>query len=109
MKNSKIVKQIENIYIVVFFAYLLLNSILPYTNIQPAIIRNVISMGFMAIGILLLVYNLIWKREKIVHNYSWILWGFLLVCIASSIAMIKYGYIDNVKTILCLESSIHIP
>ena len=100
MKNSKIVKQIENIYIVVFFAYLLLNSILPYTNIQPAIIRNVISMGFMAIGILLLVYNLIWKREKIVHNYSWILWGFLLVCIASSIAMIKYGYIDNVKTIL---------
>jgi len=100
MKNKSIFRKIENVYIISFLVYLVFNSILPYTNIQPSIIRNIISVIFMSGGIFFIGYNIISERKKMIKNYSWILWIFIVVCIISSITMIKYGYMDNAKTII---------
>lgn len=100
MQNNKSMKIIEKTYIIAFLIYLLLNSILPYISLKLPIIKNGISLIFMIIGAIIILYNLIYDRKKFTANNAWMLWIFILICIISSIAMIKYGYIDNAKTII---------
>lgn len=100
MKKEQIFKRIEEIYIIAFLIYLLLNSILPYVNIGIPMIKNGISIVFMGMGGILILYNLLFKRELFKQNHGILLWCFIIVCIISSVTMLKYGYMNNVKTIL---------
>lgn len=100
MRKEQIFKKVEEIYIIAFLIYLLLNSILPYVNIGISIIKNGISIVFMGIGGILILYNLFFKRELFKQNHGALLWCFIIICIISSATMLKYGYMNNIKTIL---------
>lgn len=100
MKKQQIIEKIKEIYIIIFFVYLMLNSILPYVNMEQNIIKDTISLIVMLVGIFLILYIFIFEREKFKKNNTYVLWAFIIVCILSSISMIEYGYIDNVKTII---------
>lgn len=100
MRVKEFFKKIEIVYVISFLVYLLFNSILPYTILKPAIIRSVISIIFMSLGLFFVCYNMFYNRKKMCDYYGYILWIFLGVIILSSITMIKYGYVDNIKMIL---------
>lgn len=96
MKNKEIVAKIESGYILTFFVYLMLNSILPYVAMK----LSIVSAIFMVVGMGILMYHLVFNRKKYAKNNVCFLWLFVIVCILSSISMIQYGYIDNIKTII---------
>ena len=100
MRKEQSFKKVEETYIIAFLIYLLLNSILPYVNIGISIIKNGISIVFMGIGGILILYNLLFKRELFKQNHGALLWCFIIICIISSVTMLKYGYMNNIKTIL---------
>ena len=54
----------------------------------------------MGIGGILILYNLLFKRELFKQNHGALLWCFIIICIISSVTMLKYGYMNNIKTIL---------
>lgn len=96
MKNKEIFTKIESGYILTFFVYLMLNSILPYVAMK----LSIISAIFMVVGMGILTYHLFFNRRKYTKNNVYFLWIFVVVCILSSVSMIRYGYIDNIKTIV---------
>lgn len=100
MQSNRSIKIVEKIYIIAFLIYLLLNSILPYTNFKMTILTNGISLFFIIVGGVIIMCNLIYDRRKFTTNNAWLLWVFIFICTLSSITMIKYGYIDNIKTIV---------
>lgn len=100
MQNKKIMSKIESVFIILFLIYLLLNSILPYVNLKPEIIGNAISASFMLAGGIIIIYNFFTNRSLFTKNYAWILWIYIFICCISSFTMIKYGYFDNLKTII---------
>lgn len=100
MLNKEKINKIEGFYIVAFLIYLLLNSIVPYIMIEPKIIRNLISIFFMMTGGIIVIYNIFFEKEKFIKNYAWLLSLFIIICLISSVLMIKYGYLNNIKTII---------
>ncbi len=81
MRKEQSFKKVEETYIIAFLIYLLLNSILPYVNIGISIIKNGISIVFMGIGGILILYNLLFKRELFKQNHGALLWCFIIICI----------------------------
>lgn len=96
---SKMLTRIENIYIGMFLIYLILNNILPYVDLHPAIIRNIVSAVFVFFGLLLSVNNFFLKKNYKDKNLILLLL-FIVSAGISSLTMIKYGIVDNLKTII---------
>lgn len=98
-KISKMLTRIESLYIGLFMIYLILNNILPYIDLNPAIIRNVVSAVFVFFGLLLSVNNFFFKKNFKDKNLILLLL-FILAAGISSLTMLKYGIVDNLKTII---------
>lgn len=97
---TKVVEKIENVYLITLFINLILNYIVPYNLIVSVAVKTCISAILILIGGGILLYNLITNRKRLFSNHSIILYLFIIVYILSSITMMKYGVIDNIKTIL---------
>ena len=72
MKNKEIVAKIESGYILTFFVYLMLNSILPYVAMK----LSIVSAIFMVVGMGILMYHLVFNRKKYAKNNVCFLWLF---------------------------------
>lgn len=89
-----------NIYTVLFLIYLMLNSILPFVMYVPSILKSILSVGFMVLGLVFIFYKLIKNKESMFTIDSIFLYCYIIAIAISSLTMLKYGYVDNFKTII---------
>lgn len=88
------------IYLFFSIAILFIGRVIPLKNMIGSRIEGILYtlLAFIGIGLLLLdfIISRVWKRAR----YVWILYLFICVMGISSILNIKFGYIDNLKTMV---------
>ena len=96
---SKKTRNIESIIYLIFFSiYLLFNRIVPITYIFDSI-NGLLSLMLAIFGCLLILQDLLTDQYIFKINFWWVFILFLIVVTISSIFNLRYGWIDNLKTI----------
>lgn len=103
MKRERLAMAVDRaifIYITAFIIYGFVGRIIPlymFVN-EPA--NGYIYILFFIAGVVLTAADFLCYRHMLQGKDCYILYGFIVVMILSSLMNLKYGYIDNIKTIL---------
>lgn len=104
-KNTKVQDVATICYMVLFFCYLLASRIIPISYMLSGSVNTILSSTFAGIGALLIVVDLFTEKSLFKSRNSWILVLFVIVVGITSVINIKYGFTDNVKTLvwMCIQ------
>lgn len=104
-KNTKVQDVAIMIYTVLFFCYLLVSRIIPISYMLSGPVNTILSSAFAGIGAILIIMDLFTKRSLFKTRNTWLLVLFVIVVGITSAINIKYGFTDNVKTVvwMCIQ------
>ncbi|MCF2680724.1 O-antigen ligase family protein [Faecalicatena contorta] len=89
-----------SLYIVLFILYSFVGRIIPVYMFVGESINSYIMIVLALLGAMFVFLDFICKRKMFGGQYCWVLYLFIGVMILSSALNIKYGFFDNVKTII---------
>lgn len=87
-------------YTMVFILYSFVGRIIPLYTAIPSNINNIIFIVFAVWGVILILLDIFSVKNLLKSSYCWILYCFVFIMAVSSLVNIKYGLVDNVKTIV---------
>lgn len=88
--------KIRKYYLCLVVVYAILREIVPLNFL---ISSSFVSLGILLIGGLVALLDLLSEKNLLKTKNIYILIGFCVICIASAIINMKYGVIDNIKTL----------
>lgn len=88
------------LYIFAFTIYGFVARIIPLYMLVNEPANSYILVLFAIAGCVLVLLDLIKGRYLFKGQYCWVLYAFVVIMIVSSVVNIRYGYIDNLKTIV---------
>ena len=103
MNKGRIERYADNcvfFYILAFMLYSFVARIIPLFMFINEPVNSYIFVFFAGSGCLLIVLDLIKGRYLFKGKYCWLLYAFIVVMVISSLVNIRYGYSDNIKTIV---------
>lgn len=93
-------RKIKQVYIIAFITYLMLARIVPFVNLISRDVNTFIFSSFAVAGAMILCVEFLMTAFVFKCRENLILLSFLIVCIVSSVCNIKYGIVNNIKTIV---------
>lgn len=104
-KKTDIQDTATMIYVILFFCYLLVSKIFPISDILSRSIDTILSSAFAGTGALLVFVDLFTRRNLFKNRNSKLLILFVVVVGISSVINIKYGFTNNIKTMvwMCIQ------
>ncbi len=88
------------VYLSVYFAYLAISRVVPLVHAMTDPVDALISSAMAGFGVLLLVQDLFTDRYAFKSRYWYVLVAFMVVLGLSSLTNIRYGMVDNLKTMV---------
>ena len=92
--------KIKGIYIFVFVTYILLSRIVPLVNFISQDLNSVIYSALAITGAVLVAFDFFMSFSIFKSRENIILLVFWVICLISSLLNMKYGIVNNVKTLV---------
>lgn len=94
--NGKMLSAAKGIYLCLLTVYALLREVLA---IQNFVGNALITYGFFALGVLIVVAGLLTDAKPYLRRSQWLPMAFLAVCVVSTLLNLRYDLMSNVKAI----------
>ncbi len=97
LKNESLYSKIRIGYIITVILYSLARQ--NVTALQPYLMSDILNLAVIGVAGLLVAWDVFIFRNIWKTKYIWVLAGFAVLTVISSVAGFKYGYIENVKAL----------
>lgn len=99
-KYEQPIRKLKGIYIFVFISYLITARMVPFVNFISQDVNSVIFSALAIIGAAILAAEFFMTYSVFKSRENLILLAFWVICLISSLLNMKYGIVNNIKTLV---------